>query len=61
MVQRANPDLLAVVDRGLEAIRKYELRYAPLDETDFAEAFAGVRPAATPELLAMYAEWQRKL
>lgn len=61
MTHRANPDLLAVVDRGQEAMREYQIRVEPLSEQDFKTAFDQARPVATPEMLRRYDEWIRQV
>ncbi len=58
MIRRVNPDLLGVVDKGLERLAAYELKVTPLEETDFAPAFSQIKPLADPRLLTRYANWQ---
>jgi katanin p60 ATPase-containing subunit A1 len=60
MTQRANPDLLAVVDQGQEAVRNYQIRVEPLNGEDFKVAFDQIRPIATPAMLQRYSEWVKK-
>lgn len=57
MTQHANPDLMAIVDKGQEALRNYEIKVAPLEDQDFQIAFAQVRPSTDPQLLRRYQEW----
>jgi len=61
MTRRANPDLLAIVDRGHEAVRNYEIRVEALNEQDFRDAFADTHPIATANMLERYAQWQKQL
>jgi len=61
MTQRANPDFLAVVDRGQEALRAYEIQVEPLTQEDFDVAFEQIRPATSLETLRHYEDWMRKL
>lgn len=58
MIHRANPDLLKVVDRGLEKISVYELRIEPLTSGDFESAFSQIKPLADPRVLRRYEVWQ---
>lgn len=60
MTQRANPDLLSLVDKGQEAVREYEIRVQPLSEEDFKTAFDQIRPIANREMLLRYSEWVKK-
>jgi katanin p60 ATPase-containing subunit A1 len=60
MTVRANPDLLAIVDKGQEAIRDYELRVEPLTEADFRDAFEQVRPITTAAMLKRFEEWMQQ-
>jgi SpoVK/Ycf46/Vps4 family AAA+-type ATPase len=60
MTQRANPGLMEVVDRGQEALRNYEIKVAPLDESDFQTAFSQIRPSTDQQLLRRHQEWLHK-
>lgn len=59
MTQRANPDLLAHVDRGQEALASYQLRVLPLNEADWATAFAQAKPQTTPADLERFESWHK--
>jgi hypothetical protein len=61
MTQRANPNLMTIVDKGQQAIRDYEIRVEPLSEEDFEIAFAQVKPITTAEMIQRYAGWMRML
>ncbi len=58
MIRRANPDLLRVVDKGLEKLSTYELRVEPLTSGDFESAFSQIKPLADPKVLRRYEVWQ---
>jgi vacuolar protein-sorting-associated protein 4 len=58
MIRRANPDLLRVVDKGLEKLSTYELRVEPLTSGDFDSAFSQIKPLADPKVLRRYEVWQ---
>lgn len=60
MTQRANPDLLSVVDKGQDAVRNYQIRVEPLSDEDFRTALEQIRPIADASMLRKYAEWARK-
>lgn len=60
MTERANPGLLALVDKGQKALRDYEIKVLPLEEKDFAVAFVQVRPSTDPQLLRRHQEWMKK-
>lgn len=58
MIRRTNPDLLKVVDQGLEQLSKYQLKVEPLNHKDLELAFDQVKPLADEEVLHKYTEWQ---
>ena len=60
MTQRANPDLLSVVDKGQEAVRNYQIRVEPLSDEDFRVALEQIRPIADASMLRKYTDWTRK-
>lgn len=60
MIERVNPDLLSVVDRGRQATRGYELRIEPLSREDVEYAFAQVKPGTPKSLLDKYQAWAEK-
>jgi katanin p60 ATPase-containing subunit A1 len=57
MTQRANPDLMAVVDKGQKALRDYEIRVEPLNESDFQTAFSQIRPISDASTIRQYQDW----
>jgi katanin p60 ATPase-containing subunit A1 len=57
MTQRANPDLMAIVDKGQEALRGYEIRIEPLTELDFKEAFDHIHPRTNANLVKKHQDW----
>lgn len=58
MIRRTNPDLLKVVDHGLEKLSAYELRIEPLTNDDFESAFSQIKPLADSKVLRRYEVWQ---
>jgi SpoVK/Ycf46/Vps4 family AAA+-type ATPase len=57
MTQRANPDLMAIVDKGQEALRGYEIRVEPLNADDFQEAFEHIHPRTDAGLVKKHQDW----
>lgn len=47
MIQRTNPNLEGLVDRGREVVAKYELKIDALDERDFDAALESIGPPET--------------
>jgi len=60
MTRRANPGLMAVVDRGQDALRQYEIRIEPLTEADFQTAFDQIHPATDERLIQRHQDWLKK-
>jgi SpoVK/Ycf46/Vps4 family AAA+-type ATPase len=58
MIRRTNPDLLRIVDQGLDQLSKYQLKVEPLDIRDIEFAFDQVKPLADEKVLKKYTEWQ---
>jgi len=61
MVKEMNPDLIDEVDKGLEAIERYEIRVRPLTEADFERALAVVAPETSEADLNRFQEWRKGL
>ncbi len=59
MTRRANPGLLALVDKGQAAVREYRLQVEPVSESDFRAAFEQVKAVTTAVMLRQFEEWQR--
>jgi len=57
MIHRMNPDSLAVVDRGREAVREYTLKVDAIQESEFVSAFDRVRPITTPAVIQRFEKW----
>lgn len=54
-----NPEVLSLKSR--EALSRYELRIAPLDEEHFAYAFARVVPQTSPAEAQRFASWRPQM
>jgi katanin p60 ATPase-containing subunit A1 len=61
MTQRANPDLMAIVDQGRDAIRDYEIRVETLSEHDFKIALNEAQPGSNAAMLARYQTWIKQI
>jgi len=61
MVRRANPELLKVVDQGLEKIQQFQLNILPLDLEDFDQGFSQIKPLVNQNLLKSYQDWNDHL
>lgn len=61
MTQRANPNLLELVDQGQAAVRSYEINVEPLTVYDLRMALEQIHPVATGEMLRRYEDWARRV
>jgi SpoVK/Ycf46/Vps4 family AAA+-type ATPase len=60
MIERANPDLVSVADRGLEGVRSYDLQIEPVSPTDVRTAFAETSASLPDENIERFAEWNEQ-
>jgi SpoVK/Ycf46/Vps4 family AAA+-type ATPase len=60
MVQRSNPDLVAVADRGLDGARQYDLSITPLEPQDFRTAFNRTSASLSSQEIARYTDWNQQ-
>lgn len=60
MTQRANPNMMSLVDKGRDAIQGYQVRVEPLTEQDFDMAFREVQKGTDIKSLQRYETWQKK-
>jgi katanin p60 ATPase-containing subunit A1 len=61
MVKEMNPDLIGEVDKGLEAIERYEIRVRPLTEADLNRALTVVEPETSVADLKRFEQWRKGL
>lgn len=61
MVAEMNAGLPALIDRGLDDVRTYQLKVRPLTIADFDDALALIKPAATEQDMARYRDWAEAL
>jgi SpoVK/Ycf46/Vps4 family AAA+-type ATPase len=59
MIERANPDLADVVDRGRAALQAYQARVLPLDEGDFQVALSRVKPDTSAGDRERFDRWRQ--
>ena len=61
MLRRANPGMSDMASKGLEAIRKYQLKVEELSRDDFDSSFRQVTPVATHAMLMKYQTWMQNI
>ena len=58
MVAEMNREVPGLIDRGLDEVRKHQLRIRPLTLADFQRAMAKISPQTTPADVKKYDEWR---
>ena len=58
MVYEENKAIADEVDKGLHAVRDYQIRVRPLTREDFTRARSKVQPVTSPEDMKRYVDWQ---
>jgi SpoVK/Ycf46/Vps4 family AAA+-type ATPase len=58
MIEESNRELTALVDQGLEHVRKYKIRIRPLTRGDFEQAARLIHPQTTKEEMQKYLNWK---
>lgn len=61
MVAEVNGEIPAIIDRGLDEARKYQLKVRPLTMADFHRAAAKIHPQTTAADVKKYAEWRESM
>jgi katanin p60 ATPase-containing subunit A1 len=61
MTNRCNPDLLAIVDEGQEAVLNHTIKIEPISQLDFDYCFSQIQPAVTNETMQNYHKWMKKI
>jgi len=59
MVSELNPEFEDVVDRGMEAVKRYVLKLRPLCRRDLDKAIASTTPVTTKLDLEQFREWEK--
>ncbi|HLF94731.1 MAG TPA: ATP-binding protein [Planctomycetota bacterium] len=60
MVEEVNRDIPALVDQGLDTVKKYKIRIRPLTRDDFTAAARLVHPQTTQEEMQKYFNWKER-
>ena len=58
MVEEVNKGILALVDQGLDSVKKYRIKVRPLTQADFDAAAKLIHPQTTPEEMKKYYNWK---
>jgi SpoVK/Ycf46/Vps4 family AAA+-type ATPase len=58
MVSELNAEIPALVDKGLDEVRKHAIKVRPLALADFERARRHVNPVTRPEDMRRYADWK---
>ena len=58
MVAEMNREVPGLIDKGLDEVRKHQLRVRPLTQADFQRAMAKIHPQTTPADVKRYDEWK---
>ena len=57
MIGELNVDLPALIDKGLQATRDYQVKIRPLTLADFERAKTYIRPGTSPAEMQRYLDW----
>src|SRR5436190_9173266 len=58
MADEVNRDIPALVDQGLDTVKKYKIKVRPLTQKDFEAAARLIHPQTTPEEMQKYYNWK---
>ena len=58
MVEESNHGIPALVDQGLDLVKKYKIKIRPLTKADFDAAARLIHPQTTPEEMKKYYNWK---
>ncbi|HZE98231.1 MAG TPA: ATP-binding protein [Planctomycetota bacterium] len=58
MVEEVNKSIPALVDQGLDTVKKYKIKVRPLTKADFDAAAKLIHPQTTPEEMKKYYNWK---
>ena len=61
MIEEMNRDIPALVDRGLDQVKKYRLKVRELARADFEGAARLIHPQTTPEEMAKFVRWKESV
>ena len=57
MIRRMNPDLMKIVDQGMQAVRNYTIKTDTIQTEEFDGAFEQVRPLTSPAMVKKFEKW----
>lgn len=57
MINELNSDLPALIDKGLQATRDYQVKIRPMTLADFERAKTYIRPGTSPAEMQRYLDW----
>ena len=60
MISQENKDIPALLDKGVEELRRFTIKVRPLGMEDFERAKKHVNPVTSPEEMRRYAEWKEQ-
>lgn len=60
MVSEENKEIPALLDKGVEELRRFTIKTRPLTAEDFERARKHVNPVTTPEEMKRYADWKEQ-
>jgi katanin p60 ATPase-containing subunit A1 len=58
MIEEMNRDIPALVDRGLDAVKKHKIKVRPISAKDVEDALRMIHPQTTPEEMKKYYSWK---
>ena len=58
MVEEVNKGIMALVDQGLDSVKKYKIKVRPLTKADFDAAAKLIHPQTTAEEMKKYYNWK---
>ena len=61
MVREHNPNLLSIVDQGVEAVRKIKIEVVPISQADFDAIIPTIRPVANRAMIEHYEGWAKEI
>src|SRR5581483_3312520 len=60
MISEENKDIPALLDKGVEELRRFTIKVRPLGVEDFERARKHVNPVTSPEEMRRYADWKEQ-
>jgi katanin p60 ATPase-containing subunit A1 len=58
MIEEMNRDIPALVDRGLDAVKKHKIKVRPISAKDVEDALRLIHPQTTPDEMKKYYSWK---